>query len=164
MSVISNKILLKIRQVYMSISRRYLSRFLTADRPEKSCKNHRRCQFTERCPDEYGHDSDPGIYHRHRCCRDHDGKRLASGTGILKHDPIMIAGIFLVQKISHKRWQIYRKKSSNLNAYVHEDIAGMNVVQSLVRRTRQRNFENLTDEHRNALWMQSFCRYVRTGH
>ena len=35
MSVISNKILLKIRQVYMSISRRYLSRFLTADRPEK---------------------------------------------------------------------------------------------------------------------------------
>ena len=44
--------------------------------------------------------------------------------------PIMIAGIFLVQKISHKRWQIYRKKSSNLNAYVHEDIAGMNVVQS----------------------------------
>lgn len=23
--------------------------------------------------------------------------------------PIMIVGIFLVQKISHKRWQIYRK-------------------------------------------------------
>jgi len=53
--------------------------------------------------------------------------------------PIMIAGIFLVQKISHKRWQIYRKKSSNLNAYVHEDIAGMNVVQT-VRRTRQKKF------------------------
>ena len=44
--------------------------------------------------------------------------------------PLMIVGIWLVQSISHKRWQIYRKKSSNLNAYLHEDIAGMNVVQS----------------------------------
>ena len=65
--------------------------------------------------------------------------------------PIMIAGIFLVQKISHKRWQIYRKKSSNLNAYVHEDIAGMNVVQSFGAEDETKEiFENLTDEHRNA--------------
>ena len=63
----------------------------------------------------------------------------------------MIAGIFLVQKISHKRWQIYRKKSSNLNAYVHEDIAGMNVVQSFGAEDETKEiFENLTDEHRNA--------------
>ena len=46
--------------------------------------------------------------------------------------PIMVAGIIFVQNMSHKRWQIFRKKSSNLNAYVHEDIAGMNVVQSFV--------------------------------
>ena len=60
--------------------------------------------------------------------------------------PIMIAGIFLVQKISHKRWQIYRKKSSNLNAYVHEDIAGMNVVQSFGAEDETKEiFENLTD-------------------
>jgi|GEM_PF-214174 len=65
--------------------------------------------------------------------------------------PIMIAGIFLVQKMSHKRWQIYRKKSSNLNAYVHEDIAGMNVVQSFGAEDETKEiFENLTDEHRNA--------------
>ena len=65
--------------------------------------------------------------------------------------PIMIVGIFLVQKISHKRWQIYRKKSSNLNAYVHEDIAGMNVVQSFGAEDETKEiFENLTDEHRNA--------------
>lgn len=63
----------------------------------------------------------------------------------------MIVGIFLVQKISHKRWQIYRKKSSNLNAYVHEDIAGMNVVQSFGAEDETKEiFENLTDEHRNA--------------
>ena len=64
---------------------------------------------------------------------------------------VVIAGIFLVQKISHKRWQIYRKKSSNLNAYVHEDIAGMNVVQSFGAEDETKEiFENLTDEHRNA--------------
>ena len=56
-----------------------------------------------------------------------------------------------MQKISHKRWQIYRKKSSNLNAYVHEDIAGMNVVQSFGAEDETKEiFENLTDEHRNA--------------
>ena len=44
--------------------------------------------------------------------------------------PLMAVGIFMIQNISHKRWQIFRKKASNLNAYVHEDIAGMSVVQS----------------------------------
>lgn len=75
--------------------------------------------------------------------------RLAMAS--LSTIPIMIVGIFLVQKISHKRWQIYRKKSSNLNAYVHEDIAGMNVVQSFGAEDETKEiFENLTDEHRNA--------------
>ena len=55
--------------------------------------------------------------------------------------PLMIGGIWFVQTASHKRWQIFRKKSSNLNAYVHEDIAGMNVVQSF----------------------GALCGYVRTG-
>ncbi len=62
--------------------------------------------------------------------------------------PLMMAGIFLVQKASHKRWQIFRKKSSNLNAYVHEDIAGMTVVQSFRAEDETREiFGDLTDEH-----------------
>ena len=52
--------------------------------------------------------------------------------------PLMIVGIWFVQSASHKRWQIYRKKSSNLNAYVHEDIAGMNVVQSFGAKEQRR--------------------------
>ena len=44
--------------------------------------------------------------------------------------PVMIVAIFAIQTSAHKLWQIRRKKSSNLNAYVHEDIAGMRVVQS----------------------------------
>jgi ATP-binding cassette subfamily B protein len=65
--------------------------------------------------------------------------------------PVMAVGIFLVQKVSHKRWQIFRKKASNLNAYVHEDIAGMNVVQSFgAEQETQEIFEELTDEHQKS--------------
>lgn len=63
--------------------------------------------------------------------------------------PLMVAGIWFVQTASHKRWQIFRKKSSNLNAYVHEDMAGMNVVQSFsAEEETQEIFENLAEEHR----------------
>ena len=65
--------------------------------------------------------------------------------------PLMIAGIFIIQKTAHKRWQIFRKKSSNLNAYVHEDIAGIGVVQSFRAENETREvFEELTDEHQKA--------------
>ena len=65
--------------------------------------------------------------------------------------PLMLAGIFVVQGISRKRWQVYRKKSSNLNAYVHEDMAGMNVVQSFGAENETKEiFEHLTDEHRKS--------------
>lgn len=65
--------------------------------------------------------------------------------------PLMIAGIFIIQRTAHKRWQIFRKKSSNLNAYVHEDIAGIGVVQSFRAENETREvFEELTDEHQKA--------------
>lgn len=71
--------------------------------------------------------------------------------------PFMMAGIWFVQTASHKRWHIFRKKSSNLNAYVHEDIAGMNVVQSFGAEEETRGiFGRLTDEHQ-----QSFVAAVR---
>lgn len=73
--------------------------------------------------------------------------------------PLMMVGIFLVQRASHKRWHIYRKKSSNLNAYVHEDIAGMSVVQSFGAEDETKEiFGELTDEHRNAFW--EACRFA----
>lgn len=65
--------------------------------------------------------------------------------------PLMIAGIWFVQTASHKRWQIFRKKGSNLNAYIHEDIAGMNVVQSFgAEEETQEIFEGLAEEHRDS--------------
>ncbi len=62
--------------------------------------------------------------------------------------PFMIIAIFVIQTSAHKRWQIFRKKSSNLNAFVHEDIAGMNVVQSFcAEKETQEAFEELSDAH-----------------
>ncbi len=65
--------------------------------------------------------------------------------------PFMALGIYLVEKSNHTRWQIVRKKGSNVNAYVHESIAGMRVVQSLNAQAETRaQFEELTDQHRDS--------------
>ena len=32
--------------------------------------------------------------------------------------PLMVVAVFFIQRSAHKRWQVFRKKSSNLNAYV----------------------------------------------
>lgn len=61
--------------------------------------------------------------------------------------PFMAAGIFLVEKTNHVRWQLVRKKASNVNAYVHEDVAGIRVVQSLSAEEETRNqFNELAEE------------------
>ncbi len=71
--------------------------------------------------------------------------------------PIMMVGVFVVQRIAHKRWQIYRKKSSNLSAYVHENVAGMNIVQSFSAEEETKEvFSELTDEHQSAF--QNACK------
>ena len=64
--------------------------------------------------------------------------------------PFLAVGIFTIQRINHKRWQVVRKKASNLNAYVHEDVAGIRVVQSLcAEEETKEQFANLANEHRD---------------
>lgn len=65
--------------------------------------------------------------------------------------PLMAVAVFVIQNIAHERWQVFRKKSSNLNAFVHEDIAGIGVVQSFgAQQETKEQFEELTDEHQRA--------------
>ncbi|MCR5755253.1 MAG: ABC transporter ATP-binding protein/permease, partial [Acetatifactor sp.] len=65
--------------------------------------------------------------------------------------PIMIAGMWIIQIYSHKRWQIFRKKSSNLNAFLHEDLSGMQVIQSFTAEEETNNtFLRLLKEHLHA--------------
>lgn len=44
--------------------------------------------------------------------------------------PLLIIGMWVIQVYSHIRWVTYRKKNSNLNAFIHEDLSGMRIVQS----------------------------------
>lgn len=65
--------------------------------------------------------------------------------------PLMIAGVWTVQSRAHIRWQIYRKKGSNMNAFVHEDLSGMRVVQSFCAQEQtQKTFRQLLKEHGEA--------------
>lgn len=65
--------------------------------------------------------------------------------------PFLLLGMFLVESKAHKRWQIYRKKNSNMNAFVHEDFSGIRVVQGFAAEEKTaKNFENLLNEHREA--------------
>lgn len=62
--------------------------------------------------------------------------------------PILIIGLMIIETAAHKRWQIYRKKTSNLNAYVHEDLSGIRVIQSFAAEPETREvFHGLADQH-----------------
>ncbi len=44
--------------------------------------------------------------------------------------PIIMVGLYLCQIIAHKRWQIWKKKESNMTAFIHEGIEGVSTIQS----------------------------------
>lgn len=65
--------------------------------------------------------------------------------------PLMIIGVWFVQTRAHKRWQIHRKKSSNLNAFIHEDVSGMRIIQSFrAENETEETFDELLKEHRDS--------------
>ena len=65
--------------------------------------------------------------------------------------PLMAIGIWLIQVKAHKRWVIFRKKSSNLNAYIHEDMSGIRIIQSFTAEPETRaTFGTLLKEHRDS--------------
>lgn len=65
--------------------------------------------------------------------------------------PILATGMFIIEKINHVRWQKFRKKTSNLNAYLHEDLSGIRVVQSFAAEDETNdNFDELVEEQRKS--------------
>lgn len=78
-------------------------------------------------------------------------KNPALAAASLISTPLMGICLFLIQVYSHKRWQIFRKKSSNLNAFVHEDFSGIRIIQSFTaeEETKQ-TFRGLVKEHRDS--------------
>lgn len=65
--------------------------------------------------------------------------------------PIMALCLTYIQVRSHKRWQIHRKKSSNLNAFIHEDLSGIKIIQSFTAENETMDtFDTLITEHRSS--------------
>lgn len=65
--------------------------------------------------------------------------------------PIIVAGMFLCEIVAHRKWQIMRKKDSNMSAFIHEDFAGISVIQSFSAEEEARlEFNDIVDEHRDA--------------
>lgn len=75
--------------------------------------------------------------------------RLALGA--MAFLPLLIAGMYYIETRAHKRWQIFRKKNSNLNAYTHETFSGVRVVQSFTAEDYTSDtFKGLLDEHQQS--------------
>ncbi|WP_026652951.1 ABC transporter ATP-binding protein [Butyrivibrio proteoclasticus] len=75
--------------------------------------------------------------------------KLALGTFVSL--PILFVSVFWIRSVGHKRWEDVRKKSSNLTAYIHEDIAGISVVQSFNAESEtKKTFRELANAHRDA--------------
>ncbi|MCM1252515.1 MAG: ABC transporter ATP-binding protein/permease [Clostridium sp.] len=65
--------------------------------------------------------------------------------------PFMAAAMVWIELKAHPRWQLFRKKSANLNAFVHEDMAGIRIIQSFHAQEETREtFDNLVGEHRGS--------------
>lgn len=81
--------------------------------------------------------------------------RLAAAA--LSSMPLMILGIWLIEIRSHKMWQLYRKKGSNVNAYVHEGLSGMSVIQSFyAEKETKETFDGLVEDYQ-----KTFVKCVR---
>lgn len=79
-------------------------------------------------------------------------KDVRLGLAALSSLPLLLLGAIFIQTKAHKRWQIYRVKGSNLNAYVHENLSGMKIIQSFhAEEESKEEFEHLLTEHRTSL-------------
>lgn len=71
--------------------------------------------------------------------------------------PLLAIAMFYIEINSRKRWEIYRSKRSNLNAFTHEEFSGIKVVQAFAKEDYTSNkFKNLVFELK-----QSFNRAVK---
>ncbi len=81
---------------------------------------------------------------------------LRLGLVALTALPFLIIVMFFISTISRKRWQVNRKKNSNMNAFTHEDFSGIRVVQSFAAEKETSGiFLKLLKE-----WRRSFVRAV----
>lgn len=73
------------------------------------------------------------------------------GLAALASVPVLALGMWFVQVRSHKRWQMVKKKNSNISAYTNEDFSGIRVVQSFAaEEDTNETFDGILRQHRSA--------------
>lgn len=78
---------------------------------------------------------------------------LAAMAGL----PLLIVSLVTLENLCHKNWKAVRKKSSNVSAFVHEEIAGIRIVKSYnAEGETLETFDELLNEHK-----ESFLKAVR---
>ncbi len=71
--------------------------------------------------------------------------------------PLLGLSLFSIETYSRKRWQVYRQKRSNSNAYTHENFSGIRVIEAFAKeKTTSSNYLDLTCD-----MMNSFIKAVR---
>ena len=71
--------------------------------------------------------------------------------------PLLLISITALENLCHKNWKNVRKKSSNVSAFIHEEIAGIRIVKSYsAEEETLETFDELLDEHK-----KSFLKAVR---
>ncbi len=87
----------------------------------------------------------------------HPGLALLTFTTV----PIFLIVLFMLRNYIKTRWRDVRIKLSNLNAYIHECIVGMRVIQAYVRQAKNRKkFERVSNDIFHS-WMKAVV--INTG-
>lgn len=65
--------------------------------------------------------------------------------------PVLTLAMFVIEIYSRRRWEVYRNKRSNLNAFTHEEFSGVKVVQSFAKeKYTEEKFSRLVKEQKKA--------------
>ncbi|WP_427338258.1 ABC transporter ATP-binding protein [Caloranaerobacter sp. DY30410] len=61
--------------------------------------------------------------------------------------PFLLVSMFLIEVTCRKRWQLFRKKNSNMKGYIHENFSGIRVIQSFAAQDKtSRGFNEILTE------------------
>ena len=80
--------------------------------------------------------------------------------------PFLIAGIFLISIKAEKHWKAKRQKSSNMNAFINEDLSGIKIIQSFrAEQETDKTFQGLVWDDRKEFikavrWCDAFGSWI----
>ena len=80
--------------------------------------------------------------------------------------PLLIGGVFLISIKAEKYWKSMRQKSSNMNAFINEDLSGIKIIQSFrAEKETDKTFQTLVWENRREFlkavrWCDAFSSWI----